>query len=143
MFAARDLMIDANYWATIPEVLRPADVARITRKKIETVWSWLPAAHIPGHKIGYIWIIYRESLQSFLETPDAPFVMPEEFLARFPEQLTVDQASELVGMGKKTAYAWLLSGELPARKVGRTWLIYKSEVVDMLRRTANFPSVNS
>ena len=49
---------------TLPQksILEPHDVARLMNVKRKTVYRWLAAGKIPGHKIGGVWRVYRVDL---------------------------------------------------------------------------------
>jgi excisionase family DNA binding protein len=55
-----------------------------------------------------------------------------ELLGDLPRRLSVPQVAELLGVGEPTVYRWLRDGEIPAYKVGSTWVILRDEVCDHL-----------
>lgn len=57
--------------------------------------------------------------------------------AALPERLSVEQLAHLLGIEMQTTYRWLQEGRVPAYKVGRTWVIFRDEVKDMLEANSN------
>lgn len=133
------LVLDEEYWAQWPEVLSVGDLARITRKGTPTIWRWLPEGKIPAHRIAGSWIVYRDVFHQRLVEPDTWDLLPLALLDRFPEELSVAELSDLLGKTRQTVWRWLADGKLPG--VGSlyegNWLIYKHELVQLLKRTTN------
>jgi excisionase family DNA binding protein len=48
-----------------------------------------------------------------------------------PVYLTVTEMAALMRVCKETAYIWCRSGEIPARQVGGTWRIKRSDLEEM------------
>lgn len=47
--------------------------------------------------------------------------------------LTVDEVQQLLRLRRKqTVYDWIAAGRIPARKVGKSWLISRTEIERML-----------
>lgn len=136
-------MIDDAYWAKFPELLSISDLVKITRKSDQTVWRWLANGVIPAHRVGGAWIVYRDVFQHRLEEPDVPYPLPVEWLATFDDELNIDDVMRLFGKSRKTAYTWLTDGEVPAHRMGGSWLIYKHEIEQLLERTSNQTSADS
>ncbi len=57
----------------------------------------------------------------------------DERFAAAPERLSVAQLAELLIVDHGTAYKWLKAGLIPATQMGRSWLIYRDEVLDALK----------
>lgn len=131
------LVMDDQYWTEFPEVLSIADLARITRKTDPTVWRWLAAGQIPAHRIANAWVVYRETFRHKLEHPDLDAPLPYGFLSTFPEELAVPELAEILGKTPATAYRWLADGSLPGRRYGKSWLVYKHEIVQLLVTSFN------
>lgn len=66
-------------------------------------------------------------------------VLDERF-AELPENLTIEQLAEVLGVKRATAYQWLNRGVVPGYKLGGTWVIYRDEVRDHLKKSRNIPS---
>jgi excisionase family DNA binding protein len=56
----------------------------------------------------------------------------DELFDGYPEQLSVPQLADVLGIKRTTAYRWLQAGIVPAYKVGGAWVILRDEVRDML-----------
>ena len=50
------------------------------------------------------------------------------------ELLTVDEVMDLVRISRDTVYRLAARGELPGRKIGRTWRFPKDEIEAYIRR---------
>ncbi len=50
------------------------------------------------------------------------------------ELLTVDEVMELVRISRDTVYRLAARGELPGRKIGRTWRFPKDEIETYIRQ---------
>ena len=61
----------------------------------------------------------------------------EERFAELPENLTIEQLAEVLGVKRATAYQWLNRGVVPAYKLGGTWIIYRDEVREHLIKSRN------
>ncbi len=57
----------------------------------------------------------------------------DERFAAAPERLSVAQLAELLIVDHGTAYKWLKAGLIPATQMGRSWLIYRDEVLAALK----------
>lgn len=144
-------MIDDAYWAPFPEVLTLEHVMTVTGKGKRTVWRWLHEGVIPGHQIGVsnagTYIVYRDVLRQWMETPpedrSGATVLPQGLLDRFGDRLEREDLMTLLGMTDRTILRWLLAGLIPSRRLGATWLVDKSEFVEMLERTSNQTSRSS
>ena len=60
-------------------------------------------------------------------------------LSRLPARLTVEQVSTVLAVPAPTIYRWLRDGEIPAYKVGSSWVILRDEVCDHLETRHNQP----
>ena len=58
-------------------------------------------------------------------------------LSALPLRLSVEQVADLLGVQEPTIYRWLRSWELPAYKVGATWVILRDEVCEALEERHN------
>jgi hypothetical protein len=131
------LVIDDAYWALFPEVLSIKDVSKIIRKLPKTARLWVAKGIIPAHRVGKSWVIYKEVFYHRLENPNEPYPLPVEFLARFGEELGITDLEALLGKSNKAVYQWLHDGDVPGRKFGTSWLVYKGPFVQMLEQTSN------
>ena len=66
-----------------------------------------------------------------------------ELLGDLPRRLSVPEVAELLGVREPTVYRWLRDGELPAYKVGSTWVILRDEVCDHLEVRHNQHQVDA
>ena len=110
-------LMDDAYWASFPPVLSQAQLCEITGKGEVTIWRWLKAGIQPGHQINTSWIAYQEEVRAKLLDNDRRPLIPEGYLSRFPELLTVEKLADLLGKTPQTAYNWMAAGKLPAHKV--------------------------
>jgi excisionase family DNA binding protein len=53
---------------------------------------------------------------------EPPGVLPRE-LVDLPPTLTVERVAKLLGVGRNAAYEAVASGQLPALRVGRRWVV--------------------
>ena len=53
------------------------------------------------------------------------------------EVLTVREASKVLRLGLNSTYAAIARGEIPARRVGRRWLVPRAELERFLRGTGS------
>ncbi len=58
-------------------------------------------------------------------------------LSGLPSRLTVEQVSQLLAVPPQTIYRWLRDGEIPAYKVGASWVILRDEVCEHLEARHN------
>lgn len=140
-----ELVIDDAYWAQYGPTLTIQELSQITRRSTVTVWRWLLEGKLPGHGIAGGWIVYTEVLQRELEKSLDPAdasdarstgaELPVEFLSTFSEELTVADVARLLGKKKETIYRWLGANELPAHRLGRAWILNKTEFVQLLEQT--------
>lgn len=54
--------------------------------------------------------------------------------------LTTDEAAGELRVTVRTVYTWLKEGRLPARKVGKKWLIDSDRIEELLRGEAPAPT---
>jgi excisionase family DNA binding protein len=76
--------------------------------------------------------LYYEAMEGVLLVG----VLDERF-AELPENLTIEQLAEVLGVKRATAYQWLNRGVVPAYKLGGTWIIYRDEVREHLIKSRN------
>lgn len=60
-----------------------------------------------------------------------------QVLSALPLRLSVEQVADLLGVQQPIIYRWLRSGEIPAYKVGATWVILRDEVCEALEDRHN------
>ncbi|TQO19630.1 excisionase family DNA binding protein [Rhodoglobus vestalii] len=135
------LMPDENYWMRFPQVLSVAEVAEITRVSSVTVWRLLNSSKIPAHRIADAWIIYKEEVQAWAESgaESSKVHSPTRFLEGYPEELTIEDLTVLLGKTQQTVYKWLAAGSLAPTgwRVGRKWLLHKSSFIVLLENSSN------
>lgn len=49
-----------------------------------------------------------------------------------PPRLDVNQVATLLGVSDKAVYSWLKSGVIPGYQVGRTWIILRDDLMDVM-----------
>lgn len=57
--------------------------------------------------------------------------------AGLPSRLSVEETADVLGLDRQTTYKWLQEGRIPAYKVGRSWVILRDEVKDVLEAGSN------
>jgi len=57
--------------------------------------------------------------------------------AELPSRLSVEETADVLGLDRQTTYKWLQEGRIPAYKVGRSWVILRDEVKDVLEAGSN------
>ena len=132
-------MIDEAYWAQFGAHLSADELGRVLRRSRLAAYRWLREGIVPGHQISGTWVVFSESVSAYLEDPDSPHVLPAGFLATFPDELSVEDVAKMLGLTTKTIYKFLAAGELPGRRVGGFWVLYKSEIARRLEETYNGP----
>lgn len=55
-------------------------------------------------------------------------------LERYPDLLTFNDCKDILQIGKSSLLNYLHSGELDGFKLGSHWRIYKSDLIDFIRR---------
>ena len=57
----------------------------------------------------------------------------DRLFASLPERLSIDQLTDLLGLSARSVtYKWLREGNVPAMKIGGTWLILRDDVREHL-----------
>ena len=62
-----------------------------------------------------------------------------QLLTQLPPRLSVHELGDALGVSSQTVYRWLRGGEIPAYRVGTSWLILRDEVCDSLEARHNQP----
>ena len=136
-----DYMTDEEYWATFPETLTTADLAKILRVGKAAVRSRLRNNIIPAHLISGSWIIFKQEIRAWLAStsnqPPAEPLAAADVLAPYGEELTYRDLMKLFGKTKQTIYIWLSEGHVPASHTAGHWLIFKSQIEQLLAETSN------
>ena len=136
-----DYMTDEDYWATFPETLTTTDLAKILRVGKPAVRSRLRSNIIPAHLISGSRIIFKQEIRAWLaSTSNQPPIEPlpaVDVLAPYGEEMTHRDLMKLFGKTKQTIYIWLSGGHVPASHVGGRWLIFKSQIEQLLTETSN------
>ena len=132
---------DDAYWASYPDTLTPADVAKILSVGRPAVHTRLKTGVIPGHLIGGSWIIFKAEIRSWLtstsnQTPPGP-PEPVDVLQGYPDEMSYRDLMTLTGKAERTIYAWLSNGEIPAFHAGNRWIIHKAQLKRKLSDTSN------
>ena len=58
----------------------------------------------------------------------------EDTFADYPDVVTIEQVREMLNIGRNLAYRLIKSGEIRARKVGRSYRIFKASVIEYMCR---------
>lgn len=144
MHNLRPLVIEPSFWDAFPDVLSVKDLAAITRKADITMWRWLNSGVIPAHRVGTAWICYKSEVRDWFNEPNKQHTtvpMPEDFLAKYPNVLSVAELAELLGKTRQTTYEWLKAGVLPGQQIAGQWRVFKNEITDLLRESSNVTTV--
>lgn len=64
-------------------------------------------------------------MYSSQESPLKPF-------DKFSELLGIEEMTEMLGISKRTAYKLIKQNEIPSKKIGRTYKIFKNDVLNYL-----------
>lgn len=129
--------MDDAYWGQFPEVLTIKQVGAIVRRSRKTLYAWLDEGRLPAHYLGGVWIIYKEALRVWIEDPAHPVdALPEQFLARYPEELSALHIAELLGKTRQTVYTLLNKSDLIGHQISGMWLLYKSDFIQSLRASS-------
>ncbi|MGN7704974.1 helix-turn-helix domain-containing protein [Cellulosimicrobium composti] len=59
----------------------------------------------------------------------------DELFEGLPKHLSVEQLADVLGVTRNTAYRYLKGGQIPAYRVGTSWVILRDEVKDLLVRS--------
>lgn len=136
-----DHMTDEEYWATFPETLTTTDLAKILRVGKVAVRSRLRNNIIPAHLISGSWIIFKQEIRAWLAStsnqPPAELLPAVDVLAPYGEEMTYRDLMNLFGKTKQTIYIWLSEGHIPASHTAGHWLIFKSQIEQLLAETSN------
>ena len=132
-----ELVIDEEYWAQFGDQLSVDELSRVLRRSPLALYRWLREGIVPGHQISGKWEVFKESVVGYLEDPESSHALPTAFFASFPEELSVEDVSKMLGLSTKTIYKFLAAGDLPGRRVGGFWVLYKSEIKQRLEKTYN------
>lgn len=64
----------------------------------------------------------------------------DRMFASLPEKLSIDQLTDLLNLSSRTVtYKWLREGNVPAMKIGGSWLILRDDVREHLEASYNIP----
>ena len=136
-----DYMTDEDYWATFPETLTTTDLAVILRVGKPAVRSRLRNNIIPAHLISGSRIIFKQEIRAWLAStsnqPPAEPVPAVDVLASYGGEMTYRDLMNLFGKTKQTIYIWLSEGHIPASNTAGHWLIFKSQIEQLLAATSN------
>ncbi|MUK01628.1 helix-turn-helix domain-containing protein [Vibrio cholerae] len=62
----------------------------------------------------------------------------DQIFTALPEKLSIDQLTDVLGLSARTVtYKWLREGNVPAMKLGGSWLILRDDVKEHLERSYN------
>ena len=68
----------------------------------------------------------------------------DRLFASLPERLSIDQLTDLLGLSARSVtYKWLREGNVPAMKIGGTWLILRDDVREHLEASYNVPRTST
>ncbi|MGC5225134.1 helix-turn-helix domain-containing protein [Micromonospora sp. DT81.3] len=134
-------MSEEDYWATLPDTLSPADVARILRTGVPAVRRRLRDGMIPGHRLSDSWIIFKSEIRAWLDStsnqPPHAATDPVDVLTGYGDELSYRDLMQLLGKTKQTVYIWLQQGVIPASNVGGRWIIFKAQLRRRLEESSN------
>jgi len=134
---------DDSYWATYPDTLSVAEVAKILRVKKPSVFLRLKNGTIPAHQISGSWIIFKPELRAWLDSTSNQAVSvvpaPVDVLESYPDELSYRDLMVLFGKSKQTIYAWLNGGDIAGFHVSGRWVIHKAQLRERLQLSSNQP----
>ena len=132
---------DDSYWATYPDTLSVAEVAKILRVKKPSVFLRLKNGIIPAHQISGSWIIFKPELRAWLDSTSNQAVSavpaPVDVLESYPDELSYRDLMVLFGKSKQTIYAWLNEGEIAGFHTSGRWVIHKGPLREKLQTSSN------
>jgi excisionase family DNA binding protein len=56
----------------------------------------------------------------------------DKFFENLPERLDVKEVAELLGVSIQGVYTWLRNGTVPGYQIGRSWVILRDELKEVL-----------
>jgi excisionase family DNA binding protein len=137
---------DDSYWATYPDTLTVAEVAKILRVKKPSVFLRLKNGTIPAHQISGSWIIFKAEVRAWLDSTSNQAATPEpapvDVLESYPDELSYRDLMVLFGKTKQTIYAWLHNGEIVGSNIGGSWVVLKAQLQQQLRLSTNQPKAS-
>ena len=136
---------DDSYWATYPDTLTVADVAKILRVKKPSVFLRLKNGTIPAHQISGSWIIFKAEVRAWLDSTSNQAATSEpaavDVLEPYPDELSYQDLMVLFGKTKQTIYAWLHNGEIVGSNIGGRWVVLKAQLQQQLRLSSQQPPI--
>ena len=63
----------------------------------------------------------------------------DDLFAPYPEHLSVEELSQVLGVTRMTVYRWLQQGKLPAYKLDNNWIVLRDEIRDHVAAGRNTP----
>lgn len=132
-------VIGPEYWAEFSPVLSTRDLERIYRVKAATVYRFLQEGIIPAHRVPGAWIVYRDSVARSIEEGAAVSSVPLSLIESVPEEMTIEDTARLYGRKRGTIYSWLQDGLIPGRKLGKKWVLNRSEHVAFINDAVRRP----
>lgn len=99
------------------------------------------ALPIPVIRVGRQYKFSRSAWEAFLQetSPDAkgktiPVNQYDADRDAYTEVVTIPELCQMLRIGRRTAYRMLSEQEIPARRLGRRWIISREAVNDWLKR---------
>lgn len=63
----------------------------------------------------------------------------DDFFRDVPEQLSVKDVAQLLGVSSQAVYSWLNDGVFPGYRIGKTWFILREDLKATMRAGRNMP----
>jgi excisionase family DNA binding protein len=137
---------DDSYWATYPDTLSVAEVAKILHAKKPSVFLRLKNGTIPAHQISGSWIIFKAEVRAWLDSTSnqALSSVPAkvDVLESYPDEMSYRDLMVLFGKTKQTIYAWLHNGDIPGSNIGGSWVVLKVQLERQLLLSGNQPKMS-
>jgi len=112
------------------------------------IWQLLHSGRVEGVKVGRDWLVYEDSLLTFLAQPRTPGRKGPRKKREVRQSaqgerilLSTAEAHEVSGYRQDHLLRLLSAGRIEGEKTGRTWLIYEDSLLTYKRR--KHPSTTS
>lgn len=105
------------------------------------IWQLLHSGRVEGVKIGRDWLVYEDSLLTFLAQPRSPGRKGPRKKREIRQSaqgnrvmLSTAEAHEVSGYRQDHLLRLLRAGHIEGEKTGRTWLIFEDSLLAYQRR---------
>lgn len=101
--------------------LSTAEVARILGISTVAVFKRIKSGHLKAHKIGRSYAINRKEIAAFIDESDVPLGLGED-------SVSLIEAAQILGVTRMTVYNRVIRGAIPAKKIGRHYVIARKDL---------------